>query len=124
MRKVPVLALLAVLAIPATAEARILWLQQARAVTARIAEHDSYISRNAPDWAGAATTPVCARKSRTRATCDYTINYTRIQGRPSYRRYCNRRVVVALKHGRAVGHLLVNLDCALQDHSDDPDYEA
>lgn len=125
MRKFLVPALLALLVIPATAQARTLWLKQARAVSARIAAHDSYINRDAPDWAGAATTPVCVRKSRTRATCDYTINYTRVDGKgPSYRRYCKRRVSVALRHDRPVGHLLVNLDCALQDHSGDPDYEA
>lgn len=126
MRKFLVPALFVLAALPATAEARTLWLKQARTVSARIAKTDTYINRYSPDWAGAVTTsPKCVRKTRTRATCDYRIDYT-----PTHpvthggsHRYCLRRVVVTLRRGHPRGHLMTNLDCGLQDMNQ-PDYEA
>lgn len=123
MRLIPIFALLLV---PATAEARTLYLKQARTISARIAQGDPLLNQHAPNWAGTPTTPACVRRAKTRATCDYTINYTRTDRETSQRRYCLRRVAVTLtRSGKAVGRLMTELDCALQKISErDPDYEA
>ena len=122
MRIVPIFAL-AVLAIPATAQARMLYIKQARTITTRIALAEIKRDRYYPNYVHT-TTPACTRNTQHRVTCDYTIMHTTNRDdkyAPRHGDSCKRRVVVTRTGSNPPVGRRLNLDCYL--HNPGEDYE-